>query len=116
MNRAARLSLVALGLVAAVYGTASLTGGWLGTPPWWEHTERDVASEFRERWFGKRKGPGDPEPYGLRMDRRPIAEIYGSVPNTGRELISVGVVAAGVVLVVVGAWSRRRNDGVEFRQ
>ena len=24
-----------LGLAAVVYGTASLTGGWLGTPPWW---------------------------------------------------------------------------------
>ena len=35
MNRVARLSLVALGLAAVIFGIASLTGDWLGTPPWW---------------------------------------------------------------------------------
>ena len=30
VNRVARLSLVALGVAAALYGTASLTGGWMG--------------------------------------------------------------------------------------
>lgn len=55
---AIRLSLVALGLAAAVYGTASLTGGWLGTPPWWKcKTHRDRLVEDREResayWRGR---------------------------------------------------------------
>ena len=31
-----RIALVVLGLAAFDYGTASLTGGWLGTPPRWE--------------------------------------------------------------------------------
>ena len=35
MSRSVRLSLVVLGLALVVYGTASLTGGWLGMPPWW---------------------------------------------------------------------------------
>lgn len=30
-----RVVLVVLGLAVVVYGVASLTGGWLGTPPWW---------------------------------------------------------------------------------
>ena len=30
-----------LALAAAVYGAASLTGGWLGTPPWYEEAQYD---------------------------------------------------------------------------
>src|ERR1051326_595137 len=37
MRRPLRLALGIVGLAAAVHGVASLTGGWLGTPPWWEH-------------------------------------------------------------------------------
>ncbi|HEY4229342.1 MAG TPA: hypothetical protein VGO79_04175, partial [Thermoanaerobaculia bacterium] len=36
MRRPLRLSLALVGLSLAVYAGASLTGGWLGTPPWWE--------------------------------------------------------------------------------
>lgn len=36
MRRLLRLALIVVGLAAVVYGTASLTGGWLGTPPWWD--------------------------------------------------------------------------------
>ncbi len=36
--RTLRVALAALGLAAVVYGAASLTGGWLGTPPWWVET------------------------------------------------------------------------------
>ncbi len=35
--KALRIAAVVLGLALAVYGTASLTGGWLGPPPWWDH-------------------------------------------------------------------------------
>jgi hypothetical protein len=34
VNRFVRLALVVVGLATVFYGTASLTGGWLGTPPW----------------------------------------------------------------------------------
>ena len=32
-----RVCFAALGLAAAIYASASLTGGGLGTPPWWTH-------------------------------------------------------------------------------
>ena len=34
-----RATLAVVGLAAIVHGVASLTGGWLGTPPWWEREE-----------------------------------------------------------------------------
>ena len=39
-SRPLRLAMVVVGLAAVVYGAASLTGGWLGTPPWWENCVR----------------------------------------------------------------------------
>lgn len=47
MPRPLRLSLVALGLALAIYGTASLTGGWLGTPPWWDVPPRWMLNDAR---------------------------------------------------------------------
>ena len=35
VRRSLRVSLAVAGFAAAVYAAASLTGGWLGTPPWW---------------------------------------------------------------------------------
>jgi hypothetical protein len=40
--RPLRLALVVVGLAAVVYGTANLTGGWLGTPPWWGGNPQDA--------------------------------------------------------------------------
>ena len=55
MRPAVRISLAALGLAAAAYGTASLTGGWLGEPPWWieelRHEERVWRRPYEQREF-----------------------------------------------------------------
>ena len=65
----------------AFYGAASLTGGWLGMPPWWQHDLTiNVVGEYR-------------------LD----------VPLAGREWISGAVVAAGLAIVAVGAWPQRRT-------
>lgn len=51
MKRWALILLGGLGLSAAAYGVASLTGGWLGEPPWWTrvtHSSYGSAIEFRE--------------------------------------------------------------------
>lgn len=39
MRRSLRVVLATLGLAAVLYGAASLTGGWLGDPPWWQDWE-----------------------------------------------------------------------------
>ena len=54
MNRRLRLALVVIGLALAVYGTASLSGGWLGTPPWWDHAK--CAARDGERSPSARQG------------------------------------------------------------
>ena len=46
--RPLRPILVFVGFAAMVYGTAFLTGGWLGTPPW-SVTTRDRGREESER-------------------------------------------------------------------
>ena len=43
-----RIAPVVLGLAASVYGTASLTGGWLGTPPWVERSEPVVLVNYAD--------------------------------------------------------------------
>lgn len=97
MRRAVRVGLVVLGAAMAVYGAASLTGGWLGTPPWWTTEWRKYRpTEWRifELMPPRRDGPDGAWEFIL--------------PREGREWISGGVVAAGLALVVVGAWPRRR--------
>jgi hypothetical protein len=113
--RSARLLLAALGLAAVVYGAASLTGGWLGEPPWWTEwvpaasaydkgptTYRargvlyDIGSmpvdDFIERGTGD--GPGGIIPVDLRL------------PRLGRELISAAVILAGLGLLAGAGWRR----------
>lgn len=85
-SRPLRLTLVVLGLALTVYGTASVTGGWLGTPPWWvTATGADVTV------FGATRR------LALEQER------------PGRERISGAVIAVGFGLVAWGAWSRRRT-------
>ena len=104
--RPIRLVLVPFGLAAAVYAVASLTGGWLGAPPWWERwtpwtqipgaqVKRDI---FTERH--RQNGYGD----GDFLDD----EYLGPVP--GREWISGGVTAAGLGLLAWAAWPRKQRD------
>ncbi len=99
MRRAVRIGLVVLGAAMAVYGAASLTGGWLGTPPWAVTTQALI--ERPDLWPPYMRGP---ETIGLFP-----AEwfVQAEVPRRGREWISGGVVAAGLALVAVGAWPRR---------
>ena len=105
MRPAVRLALVVLGLAAAVYGTASLTGGWLGTPPWWGPWERHFDTEKEEIL---RDHPDmDPRHY-VPPIHAPTYPPAG--PRPGREWISGGVVAAGFALAAFGAWPRRRTD------
>jgi len=80
MRRAVRVGLVVLGAAMAVYGAASLTGGWLGTPPWWPQNEQAYP------WFL----------------RHP--ELLGE----GREWIGLGLGIVGLTLVVL-AWPRRQR-------
>lgn len=53
MRPAVRIGLVVLGAAMTVYGFASLTGRWLGTPPWWDRGMTD------EEVLGKCIAPGD---------------------------------------------------------
>jgi hypothetical protein len=86
---AVRLALIVLGLAAVVYGAASLTGGWLGTPSWWEREE--TATEYRDRFVsGRSHAGGSP---GRRFDM--IVPEVRTVPREGREWISGGVMAVG---------------------
>jgi hypothetical protein len=78
MRSPARIVLVVVGLAAAVYGTASLTGQWLGTPPWWTEEASTSAEIFGRQW---------------RID---LVQF-----RSGREWISGGVVAVGLGLAVV---------------
>lgn len=80
MNPALRVGLVVLGAAMAVYGAASLTGGWLGTPPWWPQV-RDPSGWFR---------------------RHP--ELWGE----GREWIGLSLAIVGLALVLA-AWPRRQS-------
>jgi hypothetical protein len=92
MRRALHAAVVALGIAIAVYGVASLTGGWLGSPPWWETTRVETS----------KLGASDPAPdvhFGDYDVRR--------VPREGRRWYSVGVVAMGLALAAVGARAGR---------
>jgi hypothetical protein len=72
-----RLLLLYVGVVALVYGVASLTGGWLGTPPWWSHHEPV------------------PDLIGIYVDR----------PRVAREWVSGGLVLLGLGLLLQ-LWTR----------
>ena len=99
---ALRRSLVVLGLALAVYGTASLTGGWLGTPPWWDRitgyvtfsTGLRVSADGKEEMFCERRAWDVPPEH---------------VPRDSDPFWGGGVVAAGLGLAASGAWLRRRG-------
>ena len=100
MSRSVRLAVVALGLALAVYGTSTLSGGWLGTPPW--------STELHEPW----------------LSHDDLVYLYGDsggVPTQVPKLATrlrvhqvtwpawpgAIVVAVGVGLAAFGAWPRR---------
>ena len=94
MRRPLALARGIVGLAAAVYGAASLTGGWLGTPPWWEVHVPDFKVET--------KG-------GVLVGVRLPTVAAHEVPREGREWISAGVTAAGLGLLAWAAWPRMRS-------
>jgi len=70
MSHPVRLTLVVVGLAMAVYGVASLTGAWLGTPPWWvtyraldveklEHgaVYAEYRSDYRAKYYARVEAP-----------------------------------------------------------
>jgi hypothetical protein len=89
MPRPLRLALVVLGPVVAVYGASTLTGSWLGTPPWWTATVVPVDPSSA------------PDTHFLAINLR-------TAPRPGYEWISGAVIAVGVGLVAWGGWPRRR--------
>src|SRR5207247_1621678 len=87
---AMRRAIGVVGVAASVYGAASLAGGWLGEPPWWNKVRRDFV------WVTV---------YG--EDVVPPSYKETRTPREGREWISGGVAAVGLALVAVAAWPRR---------
>jgi hypothetical protein len=84
LGRASRILLATFGLAAALYGAASLTGGWLGEPPWWTETTAKMSVRVS----------GATHELGLEQERK------------GRELISAGVIVAGLAVFAWAAWPR----------
>ena len=134
MRRAVRVGLVVLGAATAVYGAASLTGGWLGTPPWEDprpvlprpRTNAEIARARQESdriWkdVGSNWASGVPLPDDTPAAHKPSA-LGGSTADqpdahtakyvrpwwhkwSGLSLCEVGVVALSI-----GAWPRRRRS------
>ncbi|MBL9087332.1 MAG: hypothetical protein JNM10_09330 [Planctomycetia bacterium] len=90
-----RLLVLAVGAVMAVYGAASLTGGWLGTPPWWVVCTQTITQELHS--------DGHCE---VRVaDHAPF-----HAPRPWDAPVGAALTAAGLSLVAVGVWLRRRTD------
>ncbi len=131
MRRAVRIGLVALGAAMAVYGAASLTGGWLGLAPWesrnWGQASRrqelrlppgtrvEYVDEWspaeRAEWESRNLGGGyfwngfTPRyPKGARWH----VSIDQDRSRTQNRPFAITVAAVGLALVAVGAWPRRR--------
>lgn len=95
MGRNVRIGLVVLGAAMTVYATASLTGGWLGTPPWWTRSVPPAEAFIR------------------RLDGETIARNATRL-REGRESLSCGVVVAGLALAAFAArWPRRADSTTE---
>lgn len=107
-----RLAIGTLGLAVAVYGASTLTGAWLGDPPWWERAE--TATEYHDRLLEDlRKYPAAGGTSGMPpvvfaknwVDAfRPLE----AAPREGREWISGGVTVAGLALLAWAVGPRKR--------
>ena len=106
----------------AVYGAASLTGGWLGKPPWWERQASEAETwDLLARWaieVGTTPGrdlelilPGTD--IRLAGGRAMAAEVPPTPPlrvaRENREGMSAAVVAVGLLFAVIGARPRRQG-------
>lgn len=123
MHPAVRVGLVLLGAAAAVYGAASLTGGWLGLAPWERERVSSMSAteqmhlfwtmdEYRE---DLREHGSDPENRYITLG--PVASFHYrlSYPITEERVresfdgVAWLVVLSGVSVAGVGAWPRRRS-------
>lgn len=91
---------VVLGATMAVYAISSLTGGWLGMPPWRrpEPIEGSVDDELAAIHFGS----FDVGPAGARRDVAP------NTPDRSRG--TALLLAAGITCAVSGFWPRQRAE------
>jgi hypothetical protein len=103
------MALALLGLALALYAVASLTGGWLGEPPWWEASWEQVVPPTKMNTHSVavefRGGPGyvDSSEYDVE-----IVKWTPTLPRPGREVISAVVAALGLALFAWAAWPRLR--------
>jgi hypothetical protein len=95
----ATVALVAL--AAAVYATASLSGRWLGEPPWWR---REVPWTLPLDFNDPDIMQLAPCPSGCLTQPRRIR-------RDDRETISASIALAGFALFAVASWPRRDRPG-----
>ncbi len=103
MRGGVRLAVGVAGLSVAVYGLASLTGAWLGAPPWAVRLE--TRSEVDDRWFTTPHG-GGPQVVLNREEERRGAPL--PVRREGWEVTSWFVVGLGVSLASAAVLNARR--------
>ena len=97
----AHATVAVVALAAAVYATASLSGGWLGTPPWWQTWHRIDEYDIRN--------PGVPVPW-IRLDAHGrVVAILEAQP--AREVTSASIALVGYALFAAAAWPRRDRRG-----
>ena len=101
MRCSLRNALVPAGLIAVVYGTASLTGGWLGMPPWWDRISGYVTYSTG---FGPVRADGTRESF---CERRAWDVPPVHCPRDSDAIFGGGLVLVGLVVTAFGARARR---------
>jgi hypothetical protein len=89
----AHAAVAVVALAAAVYATASLTGEWLGEPPWWSERLEVPATVTLI------SPPGPPR----------VVVMAIEAPREGRETISGAIAVVGYALFAVAAWPRKER-------
>jgi len=132
MRTAVRVGFVVLGAATAVYGAASLTGGWLGAPPWEDprpafpppssagdqRSREEEAASWAEHaaslpmsggWNERTARPsrGAPTPPGGPQSN----ERQAKQPRPWwHKWTGLALCVFGIVEISVGAWPRRRAE------
>jgi hypothetical protein len=88
----AHATVAVVALAAAIYATASLTGEWLGEPPWWTRS-MDIPGGT----LTPISPPGPPRTITIAVE----------IPREGRETISGAIAVVGYALFAVAAWPRK---------
>jgi hypothetical protein len=91
-----KIALVVLGLALALYGVASLTGGWLGEPPWWKTEFERMQDEFEAHQ------PRDGESRIMQGKSQP----WHDDATGGSVAVSLAITLAGGALAAI-AWPRK---------